>query len=242
MFIFFLLNIIDNNCRGIIQLKLIAILTTLLIFCICMQSYANQTPIHTYLDKSKVVIIGDTGFDLQSTSYVKNSIEEYVNSKGCITIGLEISTDQQDALNKALKGDQKFSQLKLNPYIDKDSYIDLLLSLRKLKSEGKCLKVFAIDKPDSSPLERDAWMSQQVEKIVGKDPVLVLSGNLQAIKNVEWLNNENQTRFLAQRTRYKGIRTASIMQYWAKGDCIDGRVSKYILARGPKATDKCIHS
>ena len=118
------------------QLKLITILTTLLIFSICIQSYANQSPIDSYLGKSSVVIIGDTGFDMQSTSFIKNSIEEYVNSKGCIKVGLEISTDQQEALDKALKGEHKFNLLKFNPYIDKDSYINLLLGLRKLNGEG----------------------------------------------------------------------------------------------------------
>lgn len=232
------LNLIDNNyCERIMQLKLTTILTTLLIFSICIQSYANQSPIDSYLGKSSVVIIGDTGFDMQSTSFIKNSIEEYVNSKGCIKVGLEISTDQQEALDKALKGELKFNQLKFNPYIDKDSYINLLLGLRKLNGEGKCLKVFAIDKPDTSPVEKNAWMSAQVEKVVGADPLLVLSSNLQAIKNVEWLNSENNTRFLAERIRRKEIKTTSIMQYWTKGECSDGRVSKFLLARGPRAAD-----
>lgn len=218
-------------------MKLLTILTTLLIFSICVNSYAIQSPIYSYLGKNSVVIIGDTGFDMQSTAFIKNSIEEYVNSKGCLNIGLEISSDQQDALDKALNGEQKFRQLKFNPYIDGNSYIDLLLGLRKLKAEGKCLKVFAIDKPDTSPVERDAWMSSQVEKIVGENPLLVLSSNLQAIKNVEWLNSDINIRFLAQRIKHKGIRTASIIQYWTKGECSEAREYKFLLARGPRATN-----
>ena len=183
------------------------------------------------------MIIGDTGFDLQSTAFVKNSIEEYVNSKGCLKIGLEISTDQQDLLDKALKGEKKFNHLEFNPYVEKNSYIDLLLGLRKLTEEGKCIKVFAIDKPITSPVEKDAWMSAQVEKLVGDEPILILSSNLQAIKKVEWINTENKTRFLAQRTRRKEIKTATIMQYWTSGECSERLVSKFILAKGPRAQE-----
>ncbi len=219
------------------QFKLITVITTLLIFGIYFQSYAKESPIDSYLGKNSVVIVGDTGFDLQSTAFVKNSIEEYVNSKGCLKVGLEISTDQQDVLDKALKGEQKFNQLKFNPYVDKDSYVDLLLGLRKLNEEGRCVKVFAIDKPATSPVEKDAWMSAQVEKLTGEEPILVLSSNLQAIKKVEWINPENKTRFLAQRTRRKEIKTATIMQYWTRGDCAEERLSKFILARGPRAAE-----
>ncbi len=80
-------------------------------------------------------------------------------------------------------------------------------------------------------------MSSQVEKLVGEEPILVLSSNLQAIKKVEWINTENKTRFLAQRTRRKEIKTASIMQYWTSGECSEHRVSKFILAKGPRAAE-----
>ncbi len=217
------------------QLKTITILTILLIFSFTHNSFAAVSPIESYLKKSSVVILGDTGFDLQSTAYIKNAIQEYVNSNGCINIGIEISSDQQEALDKALKGEQKFNKLRFNEYVDRDSYIDLLLGIRKMRQEGNCLNVFAIDKPDTSPVEKDAWMASRVEEIKGDEPLLVLSGNLQAIKKVEWINTENKTRFLAERLRRKQIRTASVMQYWTKGECPEGRVSKFILARGPRA-------
>jgi len=219
------------------QFNLITILTTILTFSICIQTIAKVSPVEQYLDKNSVVIIGDTGFDLRSTAFIKNSIEEYVNSKGCIKVALEISTDQQEILNKALKGEQKFNQLKFNPYVDKDSYIDLLLGLRKLQQHGKCLEVFAIDKPPTIPVEKVAWMTAQVENLVGIEPVMVLSSNLQAIKKVEWMDSENRTRFLAERIRRKEIKTATIMQYWTSGECSDQRISKFILARGPRAAD-----
>ena len=216
-------------------MKLITIFTALFILILNQNILAKVSPIESYLNKNSVVILGDTGFDLQSTAYIKNAVQEYVNTNGCINIGLEISTDQQDGLEKAFKGEEKFSKLRFNEYIDRESYLDLLLGLREMRQSGKCLNVFAIDKPDTSPVEKDAWMATQVEKIKGTVPLLVLAGNLQAIKRVEWINPENNTRFLAERLRRKQIRTASIMQYWTRGECTDGRVSKFILARGPRA-------
>ena len=217
------------------QLKLITILTTLIILGLNNFLFARVSPIESYLDKSSVVIVGETGFEPQSTEYIKNLIVEYVNSNGCINIGLEISSDQQNALEISLKGENKFNKIKFNEYVDKDSYMDLLSGLRTLQQEGKCIKVFAIDKPETSPLAKDAWMAARVEELKGNVPLLVLSGNLQAIKRVEWINPDINARFLAERLRRKEIKTASIMQYWTKGDCSEGRVSKFILARGPKA-------
>lgn len=219
------------------QLKLITIITALLILGLNHTSLARVSPIDSYLNKNSVVILGDTGFDLQSTAYIKNTIQEYLNSNGCINIALEISSDQQDGLDKALKGEEKFNKIKFNEYVDRDSYLDLLLGLRDMKQSGKCLKVYAIDKPDTSPVEKDAWMASRIEEIKGTVPILVLGGNLQAIKRVEWINPENNTRFLAERLRRKQIRTASIMQYWTRGECPSGRVSKFLLARGPRAAN-----
>ena len=219
----------------IMKIQRITITLTIFIFGFCTNSFAKESLIESYLRKSGVVIIGDTGFDLESTALVKNIIEEYVSTKGCINIGLDITSDQQETVDKALKGEQKFNKLKLNPYVDKKSYIDLLLGIRKLIKEGKCLKVYAIDKPDSQPEERDAWMAKRVQKLVGIEPVLVLSGNLQTIKKITWLDEDNNTRFLAERVRRKEIKTSSIMQYWTKGECEERMISKIILSQGPRA-------
>lgn len=195
---------------------------------------AKVSLIESYLKKSPVVIIGDTGFDIDSTAFVKNIIAEYANSSGCINIGLEISSDQQETLDKILKGSGSFSDIKLNKYLDIKSYAMLLEGLAKLTAEGKCLKVIAIDKPESAPVERDAWMSKKVEAIVGVEPVIVLAGNLQAIKKVKWINENEKTVFLAERLRRKGIRTTTMFQYWTAGEC-DKKYNKIILAQGPRA-------
>ena len=217
------------------KIQRIKVILSIFILGFCTNSFAKESLIDSYLRKSGVVIIGDSGFNLESTALIKNIIEEYVSTKGCLNIGLEITSDQQEIVDKALKGEQKFNKLKLNPYVDRDSYIDLLLGIRKLINEGKCLKVYAIDKPDSVPIDRDAWMAELVLKLVGIEPVLVLSGNLQTIKKITWLDEDNNARFLAERVRRKEIKTSSILQYWTKGECEERLVSKIILSQGPRA-------
>ena len=195
---------------------------------------AKVSLIESYLKKSPVVIIGDTGFDLDSTVFVKNIIDEYVRTNGCLIVALEITSDQQELLDNVIAGKASFSDIKLNQYLDNKSYKVLLEGLAKLISDGKCLKVVAVDKPESSPLERDAWMSKKVLSLVGTEPVIVLAGNLQAIKKVKWINEENKTVYLAERLRNKGIRVSTLFQYWTAGEC-DRMFSKIILAQGPKA-------
>ena len=146
-------------------------------------------------------MIGDTGFDLESTGFIKNIISEYTSNKGCIKIGLEITSDQQQKLEKVLKGEGSVSDIKLTQYLDRESYGELLKGLGKLISEGKCIKVFAIDKPEAAPIDRDAWMTKQVIDLVGTEPVIVLAGNLQAIKKIKWISENNNTVFLAERLR-----------------------------------------
>lgn len=212
------------------------IIITILLVNIGTNLQAKESIFDSYLRKSGAVIIGDTGFDPESTAYVKNIIEEYVNSKGCLKVALEITSDQQKKLNQSLGQGENFKLLKLNNYVDRDSYYDLLQGLSKQIKEEKCLKVYAIDKPESAPVDRDAWMANQVEKLVSTEPVLVLSGNLQAIKKIIWKDGEIRTRFLAERIRRKEIKTVSIMQYWTSGECEERRVSKMIFSQGPRAT------
>ena len=212
-----------------ILLFLISILSVLNCY-----SFAKGSLINSYLGKSAVVVIGDTGFDQESTAFIKNAISEYTANNGCVKIALEVTSDQQPKLDSALKGEGSFSGLKLSQYVDDKAYIDLLESLGKLISEGKCLKVFAIDKPESAPVERDAWMSKMVIDLVGTDPVMVLAGNLQAIKKIKWISEKNKTVFLAERLRKKGVRTTTFFQYWTAGEC-DRKLNKIILAQGPRA-------
>ena len=171
---------------------------------------------------------------MESSTFVKNIISEYTGTKGCINIGLEISSDQQQKLDAVLKGESPYSDLKLSQYVDEDAYSELLKGLGKMISEGKCIKIVAIDKPNSAPIDRDAWMSKKVLEMVGDEPVVVLAGNLQAIKKIKWISETNKTVFLAERLRKKGLRTATMFQYWNPGEC-DKRLSKIILAQGPRA-------
>ena len=92
-------------------MKLITIFTALFILILNQNILAKVSPIESYLNKNSVVILGDTGFDLQSTAYIKNAVQEYINTNSCINIALEISTDQQGVLEKAFKGEEKFSKL-----------------------------------------------------------------------------------------------------------------------------------
>ncbi len=170
------------------------------------------------LNQFPVVILGEKHHRQESTQLVADVVSAYQGSSGvCLMVALEIISDQQSAIDAAMAGTGKISHIHVHPIIDHPGFRALLAQLRQITASGKCLHVSAIDAPRSSGVSRDEWMADQVQRLAARGPVLVLVGNLHALKRVEWEDDEDRP-YLAERLERRGLRLTSALQQWG-GDC-----------------------
>ncbi|MGB7292390.1 MAG: hypothetical protein WBD99_09475 [Thermodesulfobacteriota bacterium] len=171
-----------------------------------------------------VIIVGETHRRPESTKFVTNTVTEYLQGGNCLIVGLEIPSHQQPILDRALKRKwipERFSisPIPLSRFIDHPGYRKMLASFRNQIWEGKCLKVRAIDKPETVPVSRDEWMEKQILEVMDGTPILVLVGNFHAMKEVKWHSNPLAGESLGERLVDRGIKVASMLQYWEKKRC-----------------------
>ena len=125
---------------------------------------------------------------------------------------LEIGSDQQPVIDKAMSGVGSVSDIKISSNIDHPAYREMLSGLRNMVAEGRCLKVVAIDGGPEG-VSRDAWMAEVVSPYIAGGKVLALVGNLHAIKKIRWESVKDDP-FLAERHVAKGYSVCSVMQLW----------------------------
>ena len=108
--------------------------------------------------------------------------------EGLTHVGLEIASDQQDALDRFMAGTAGPEQIRIDPNIACHAYVRLLGQIRACG-----LKAMALDLPRgnwSSAITRDQWMARQLAGAFSRAPdarVLVVAGNLHAVKQIQWL-------------------------------------------------------
>jgi len=145
-------------------------------------------------------------------------VADYINGGGCLKVGLEIPSDQQEVMDSAMKGDVSMSDIQIDNVIDHNGYREMLVSFSEQIIAGKCLSVYAIDAPKSMPVAKDAWMEKEVVRIMGDKPVVLLVGNKHAVKNFYSTNDESR-KLLAQRLCLRSFGVASVLQDWKPGQC-----------------------
>lgn len=194
-------------------------MTFLLLLLILDSGIAEKLSLSELLRKNQVVIVGETHRRRESSRLITGTVMEYLREGKCLTVALEISSDQQPILEKALKNKVCISSVQLSSIIDHPGYRRMLASFRDLLQKGRCLKVRAIDAPAIIPVDRDEWMEKQILEMIDDTPILVLAGNFHALKEVKWHSEALGGPSLAQRLVRQKVQVASVLQYWTKGDC-----------------------
>jgi uncharacterized iron-regulated protein len=109
-------------------------------------------------------------------------------------LGLEIASDQQPYIDHYMESGIGINNIKLHHTIDCPEYRDLLTSIRK-SGQKNVLKPIALDLPPSlyeSRWNRDEYMAMSICNILDSNPdakLLVVVGNLHALKNITWDDN-----------------------------------------------------
>ncbi len=193
-----------------------------------------ETPsIPSLIGSRQVLVIGESYGRPESNRFVSDSVSAYLKGGGCLKVGLEISSDQQAVLDSAMRGEVPISNIKVNSVVDSPSYRDMLTSFSGQIKAGRCLSVKAIDVPSSVPVSRDGWMEKQAAEMTGDTPVVLLVGNVRAVKES---GQTGEDTLLAERLSDKSVTVASALQYWGPGQCAE-RKSEYIAASDLRAGD-----
>jgi hypothetical protein len=185
------------------------------------------------IGSKQVYVLGESYGQEESAEFFSKTVTEYVNGGGCLKVGLEITSDQQETLDSAMKGQVSISEIKINDIIDSEAYRRMLSDLSGQIKAGRCLSVHAIDAPASVPVSRDAWMEKEVVRLIGDTPVVLLVGNARAVKN-SGAGTDDSGKLLAERLSSRAIGVASTIQYWEPGQCED-RTSEYVSTSDEKA-------
>ncbi|MFI5323139.1 MAG: hypothetical protein ACHQ6U_06330 [Thermodesulfobacteriota bacterium] len=178
-----------------------------------------------------VLIIGESYGRPESERFFAKAVSDYLNRGGCLKVGLEISSDQQTVLDSAMKGAVPVSQVKINDILNSGAYRQMLTDLSTQVKAGKCLSVHAIDAPGSVLVTRDAWMEKEVVQLIGDTPVVLLVGNVRAVKSS---GNGDSGKLLTERLGESAVDVISVMQNWRPGQC-ENKSVEYIKASDEKA-------
>lgn len=187
----------------------------------------------TLLRQTAVVILGETHHKPESPRLVADVVTAYLDAGGCLTVALEVASDQQAALDAGMRGEKPLSEVAIHPIIDHPPYREMLGRLRDLRQAGKCLKVRAVDSPKEDPGPKDAWMAKEVHKLIASGPVLVLVGNLHALKRIRWESGKDNP-YLAERLARQETSVMSVLQEWESNCTV--RKGRLLGARHPRAT------
>ena len=213
----------------------------LIIISICFllqyESYAQKESISltSLMGSNQILIIGESYGQPESTQFISGKVLEYVDSGACLNVGLEIPSDQQEVLDSAMTGQVSMSDIEIDNVIDHDAYREMLVSFSEAIMAGKCLSVYAINPPKSMPISKDAWMEQEVVKITGDRPVVLLVGNKHAVKDYKSTGSE-EDKLLAQRLRERSFGVSSVVQHWKPGGfCATKTVRLYSTTTDKKA-------
>lgn len=149
------------------------------------------------LNESDVLLLG-TKHSRPCTFDFLTEMLPMLSDQGVTHIGLEIGSDQQPNLEDCRTKKKSAEDVEVFHVIDVPEYRLLLEEI--LKSD---IKPVALDLPRSMfkfPVTRDQWMAQRVGNVFDSAPdakILVIVGNLHALKEVRWQDPRKKNLFLA---------------------------------------------
>ena len=168
------------------------------------------------LDRNDILILGEFHGREESTRLLAGLADEATQGGGCLTVALEIGSEQQSTIDRVMSGQGEIAEIVVVSIIDHAGYREMLAALSRLSLAGRCLKVIAID-GEPEIVERDAWMAEKLEPYLGKGRVVALLGALHAAKDIKW-DNGREKAFLAEKLVSKGYAICSVQQRWDEGE------------------------
>lgn len=193
-----------------------------LILLLSLPVYAESplTSILKGIKPESLTIIGETHKRPESYRLFQSLIDAYLEQHRCLTVALEIASNQQEVINRFIENKAKVSDIKVAPPIDHPEFRTLIENLAELQRQNACFKLIAVDADIKLKTDRDAWMAKELTMSVEKKPILVLLGSLHGLKKVNW-NPEigKKSLYVAEILIEKGYDVQTYLQIWKDSNC-----------------------
>ncbi|SFM82073.1 hypothetical protein [Nitrosomonas communis] len=178
-----------------------------------------QNQIVEGLEPHSITIIGERHKRPESIQFFRELISRYLQQDKCLTIALEIASNQQTTLDEIVEGRKIVADIEIPPMVDHPPYRSLMDDLVAMKRRGTCLKLIAIDGGELN-VNRDEWMAERLAKQVRQAPILALLGNLHTLKRVDWYTSVSKVSpYVAEILVSQGHRIKSYPQIWLDKEC-----------------------
>jgi hypothetical protein len=174
------------------------------------------------LKPNTITIIGETHNHPESITLFQSLISDHLKQNKCLTVGLEIASNQQLIIDKIKQGRAVISDIEISSIIDHPAFRKMINGLVKLQSKNECLKLVVIDAGDNIDLRRDEWMAIKLAEQIGETPILVLLGGLHTLKKVDWdLSMTKGSPSAAEILSSQGYNIKTYPQIWTNKTCAD---------------------
>ena len=181
----------------------------------------NLTPVLDSIKPDTITIIGETHRHSESINLFQALIKGYLKNNKCLTVALEINSNQQTIINQVIQGRAVVSDIEISSIIDHPALRNMINDLVIQKRNGACLKLLAIDAGNNINMGRDEWMAINLAGQVGDTPILVLLGGLHTLKKVNWdLSMTKGSPSVAEILSNQGYRVNSYPQRWPETECV----------------------
>lgn len=217
---------------GIIWTRL---LTIILLFSSPTYSADVHNRILESIAPNSITIIGERHRRPEAIGFFRSIIINHLQQNKCLTIALEIASNQQSLLDKMTQGKATVTDIEITPIIDHPAFRALITELAEMQRHNDCLKLVAIDAALDLKANRDAWMAIKLATQINETPLLALLGNLHTLKKVDWdLTMTKGLPYVAEILTAQGHNIKTFPQIWPDRGCI--AKTRFVAADKPEAT------
>ena len=209
--------------------------TCLLILFLLIHANASAAPSSAYdglatqiidaCQEKQLIVLGENHQQKNSTKLLVSLVRKFACQNKKILVGLEIPRDRQEPLDNALHNPLPISEGIIPLIIDHADYHTMLHELQQLNIDIK-----AIDATEEENNREQAMFDFLIHVIASEkyDKILVLVGNLHAIKNVKWHPDtghaESDDQFFTGKLIQDGRNVCSVVQDFSPQETDNPRV------------------
>ena len=158
---------------------------TILILILSSYSAMAHNKILEGMEPNSITIIGERHQRSEAIQFFQSIVTKYLQQDKCLTIGLEIPSNQQPLLDKMKQGEAVISDIEIPPTIDHQQLRKLMSDLVAIQKQNACLKLIAIDGWIGLDMGRDERMAKILNDQVSQAPILALLGSLHTFEKSE---------------------------------------------------------